>query len=48
MDEFSVPQNKFVEKSSNDKHGGGVGMYVNQLNLTSSQKEQICLGIWIV
>ena len=30
MDEFSVPQNKFVEKSRNNKHGGGVGMYVNQ------------------
>ena len=30
MDEFSVPQNKFVGQSRNNKHGGGVGVYVNQ------------------
>ena len=30
MDEISVPQNKFVGKSKNNKHGGGVGVYVNQ------------------
>ena len=30
MDEFSVPQYKFVGQSRNNKHGGGVGMYVNQ------------------
>ena len=30
MDEISVPQNKFVAKSKNNKHGGGVGVYVNQ------------------
>ena len=30
MDEFSVPQNKFVRKSRNNKRGGGVGVYVNQ------------------
>ena len=30
MDKFSVPQNKFVGKSTNNKHGGGVGVYVNQ------------------
>ena len=30
MDEFSVPQNKFVGKSRNNERGGGVGVYVNQ------------------
>ena len=30
MDEISVPQNKLVAKSKNNKHGGGVGVYVNQ------------------
>ena len=30
MDEISVLQNKFVGKSKNNKHAGGVGVYVNQ------------------
>ena len=30
MDEFSVPQYKFVGQSRNNKHCGGVGVYVNQ------------------
>ena len=30
MDEFSVPQYKFVGQSTNNKHCGGVGVYVNQ------------------
>ena len=30
MDKFSVPQYKFVGQSRNNKHGGGVGVYVNQ------------------
>ena len=30
MNEFLVPQNKFVGKSKNNKYGGGVGVYVNQ------------------
>ena len=30
MDEFSVPQYKFVGQSRNNKHCGGAGVYVNQ------------------
>ena len=30
MDKFSVPQNKFVGNSRNNKHGGGVEVCVNQ------------------
>ena len=30
MNEFSVPQYKFVGQSRNNKHCGGVGVYVNQ------------------
>ena len=30
MDECSIPRYKFVGQSRNNKHGGGVGMYVNK------------------
>ena len=30
MDEFSVSHYKFIGQSRNNKHGGGVGVYVNQ------------------
>ena len=37
MDEFSVPRYKFVGQSRNNKHGGGVGVYVDQSYLLTER-----------
>ena len=39
MDEFSVPRYKFVGQSRNNKHGGGVGAYVDQSYLLTERAD---------
>ena len=39
MNEFSVPRYKFVGQSRNNKHGGGVGLYVDQSYLLTERAD---------